>query len=872
MIISQWKKLTHQGVERFTDNEEIKNYKIVNSSILVLIILNIINFLGIMLISIVDESFRTKENFPILFKYLMVSLASGVILISLLKLSINTGRTLLIQFLQLVIAYAIVCSLSFMLGPRVGMQYYLILFIFFPIFYYGLSVIFKISISLIIFSLTVFIFYLLYQIKPFYPFPLYIEKVLFICIISFLGILFSLLMMYLAWQFSIGSKIKTTWNFITDLGVDKFTDEEDIKSHIILNSGIIIIQSLNIFMTIAILLIPILDSSYRYGELIKLVFIYLSIPIGFTLIYTVLYFLNCKTGKTLLFGVILHLIVITQIVIYSFMLGHNTGIQYFLLPTVLVPLFYAKIKTITKLIISLPNIVFIGIAMFIQYKTSALFPVSSYIEVIGFKIIIFFLSGTFSIMGIYLWWQFNVTKKVVNLWRWISELGLKDEMPFREKKERKTLNRLASFVLVAGILSLLISIIVYIIIIRINFNYYLHHFIVVIPPFATTIAAFLPLYFNKKDHTTIIRIAILSIAIFIVSINSFCILWGEKGSVHNLFYLFYMFVLGVKKDYRKLIIIAIILISINFIAINISYHYFNPLFEYLPNEEWIISIVNIISIYLPIIGLPYLIFMFWSDSNYLEDNLEAEQEKSENLILNILPFQVAKELKEKGVSEPVRYELVSVLFTDFVGFTQIAEKLESKELLGELDKCFSYFDSITKRYNLEKIKTIGDSYMLAGGLPEENYTHAFDCCLAALEIQAFMNQMKEIKDGQGLPYWELRLGINTGSVVAGVIGEMKFAYDIFGDSVNTASRMESSGTPGKINISLETYNIVKFLFNCEHRGKVAAKRKGDIDMFYVNGIKPRYSVNGEGRVPNDRFQEIYEKLAGGAKLVAKSSA
>ncbi len=246
-----------------------------------------------------------------------------------------------------------------------------------------------------------------------------------------------------------------------------------------------------------------------------------------------------------------------------------------------------------------------------------------------------------------------------------------------------------------------------------------------------------------------------------------------------------------------------------------------------------------------------------------ELRLKKEQERSERLLLNILPKVVAEELKASGRAEAREYEQATVLFSDFVGFTRIAEKLSPRELIDELDKCFGYFDQVTEKYRLEKLKTIGDSFMCAGGIPRVNNTHAIDCCLAALEIQAFMNQMKEIKHMQGLDYWELRLGMNTGPLVAGVVGHKKFAYDVWGDTVNTASRLESSGVPGKINISLTTYDAVKRLFDCEHRGQVQAKNKGDIDMYFLNGIRADLSVKGEGRVPNEEFRKIYKNTMRG---------
>ena len=240
--------------------------------------------------------------------------------------------------------------------------------------------------------------------------------------------------------------------------------------------------------------------------------------------------------------------------------------------------------------------------------------------------------------------------------------------------------------------------------------------------------------------------------------------------------------------------------------------------------------------------------------------VEAKEAESNRLLLNILPETIATELKAHGATKPIRIASATVMFTDFVGFTRISEKLSPEEVVDELDKCFSYFDQVTEKYRLEKLKTIGDSFMCAGGLPTPNKTHAIDCCLAALEIQAFMNQMKEIKHQQGFDYWELRLGMNTGPLVAGVVGHKKFAYDVWGDTVNTASRLESSGVPGKINISLSTYEAVKHLFACEHRGQVKAKNKGDIDMYFLNGIRPELSVNSVGRVPNKDFLDQYRQL------------
>lgn len=238
-------------------------------------------------------------------------------------------------------------------------------------------------------------------------------------------------------------------------------------------------------------------------------------------------------------------------------------------------------------------------------------------------------------------------------------------------------------------------------------------------------------------------------------------------------------------------------------------------------------------------------------------NLEREKSKSDSLLLNILPTKVAEELKNSGYTKPILYESVSVMFTDFVGFTHLAESMTPDSLVSQLDDCFKIFDFIIAGHRLEKLKTIGDGYMCAGGLPERNETHAIDICLAAIDISSYINQLQIEKKEKGEKIWELRIGINTGSLVAGVVGNTKFAYDVWGDTVNIASRMESSGFNGRINISTTTYERVKDFFDFEYRGKIIAKRKGDMDMYFLSKIKEELSENGEGIKPNKKFWDNY---------------
>ena len=213
--------------------------------------------------------------------------------------------------------------------------------------------------------------------------------------------------------------------------------------------------------------------------------------------------------------------------------------------------------------------------------------------------------------------------------------------------------------------------------------------------------------------------------------------------------------------------------------------------------------------------------------------IAREKKRSDDLLLNILPAEVAEELKASGEAHAQQHETVSIIFTDFVGFTKLSEKLTPTELIAELNYCFKAFDNITTKYNIEKIKTIGDSYMAVSGLPTANADHALNAVKAALEIRDFIVAYKEQREQQGKVSFEMRIGINSGEVVAGIVGIKKFAYDIWGDAVNIASRMETNGYPGKVNISETTYNLVKDHYDTEYRGELDAKGKGLIKMYFA---------------------------------------
>lgn len=237
--------------------------------------------------------------------------------------------------------------------------------------------------------------------------------------------------------------------------------------------------------------------------------------------------------------------------------------------------------------------------------------------------------------------------------------------------------------------------------------------------------------------------------------------------------------------------------------------------------------------------------------NKRTEDLILEKEKSEKLLANVLPKITASEIMEKGKAAKIKYNFVTVLFSDIQGFTKIAEETNPEVLIDELDKFFFYFDSVVERLGIEKIKTIGDAYMCAGGIPEKNRTNPVEVILAAIEMQGYMKELKKSTELSGMKFWDIRIGIHTGTVIAGVVGQKKLSFDIWGDTVNTASRMESSGEAGKINISGTTFEFVKDFFICEHRGKMPVKYKGEIDMYFVNGIIP--DLRDDKGLPNRKF-------------------
>lgn len=712
---------------------------------------------------------------------------------------------------------------------------------------------------------------------PLYPIPEPFRSITFYILIGTSSSFFIACFAYVAYKHNWVKRVMVYWEALSVYGL-RWTDSDDERTHHIITNQTMVLHSifppLILFVSLALSLVLLWQGTEGWWKHL-LAFAAVAILSGSLWL---LIFLQAakhwRAGFIFLFFVVDFAVVTCMV----FLTGGKLGIQYFYIAMIPLPiyLFPGRRRLVTAEILAIAGAVF---GIFFSPKLRPLLEIPQWIVDPVYLIAVTLIVVSLGIGTIYIWLQRKVTQKLYLAWEWVSMLGISNEIPLRKRRHEILLNRCIA-ISVVYCLPIATANIAFVGIVEVaqgNFailwlgiNY--------LPPFWLLGACCVFILYQRRaakkfyissERGLFIEYFLISGALLLIVYIS--ILMQFKA----FFWAFIFVVIAIigfipVPDLRgRLINFSFIVVALCAFAVIIAVHdKYGPL---MPPPEWTVLPQSIILTSLIAIVLYLVPFYLRHESDKSEGALELAHQKSESLLLNILPRDVADELKDKGHAAPVRIESVTVMFTDFAGFTKISESLSPEQVVDELDKCFSYFDQIMEKYNLEKLKTIGDSYMCAGGIPKPNHTHAIDCCLAAMEIQAFMNQMKDIKAMQGLPYWELRLGIHTGPLVAGVVGHKKFAYDVWGDTVNTASRMESSGTTGKINISRETQERVKFLFDCEHRGQVAAKNKGMIDMFYLNGLKHRFSKGGEGRgrVPNARFREVYAAIARGATLVSK---
>ena len=242
-----------------------------------------------------------------------------------------------------------------------------------------------------------------------------------------------------------------------------------------------------------------------------------------------------------------------------------------------------------------------------------------------------------------------------------------------------------------------------------------------------------------------------------------------------------------------------------------------------------------------------------SEMDVMRRELDIKRHEVDQLMRSVMPAGIVREMRERKRVEPKFFSSATVMFTDFYGFTRMTSTMPPGDLVDTLDQFFTVFDGIVERHRMERLKTIGDSYMCVAGIPDANRTHPADACLAALEMREVMARHGRQRTKIRMEPWQMRIGINTGPVIGGIVGQSKMAFDIWGNTVNIASRHESSGAPGRINISENTHGFVRHLFDFEERGCVEMKNAAAMPMYFLERIKPHLSANADGTVPNDKF-------------------
>ncbi|MCX7633629.1 MAG: adenylate/guanylate cyclase domain-containing protein [Turneriella sp.] len=307
-----------------------------------------------------------------------------------------------------------------------------------------------------------------------------------------------------------------------------------------------------------------------------------------------------------------------------------------------------------------------------------------------------------------------------------------------------------------------------------------------------------------------------------------CIVYGKESGLDQFFYAAFVSVFFIVDRYQKILIVpALVGFVLEYLLVQYLLAHIDPVAHITGEDARTVSFFSSASVFI-LLGAQCLQFYYNNLRGEIE--LEKARQRSDELLRNILPEPIAEELKRNGTVVPVEHEAVTVVFTDFVGFTASTEFRNPAELLRELDECFSAFDAIIEKHGLEKLKTIGDAYMFAGGVPSALDNSAELCVLAAREILNFVAQRRQHNPN----FWQIRIGMHTGRLVAGIIGRKKFIYDVWGDTVNTASRLETAGEPGRINVSAATYERIKHKFRCNYRGEIAVKGKGMLPMYFVD--------------------------------------
>lgn len=433
-----------------------------------------------------------------------------------------------------------------------------------------------------------------------------------------------------------------------------------------------------------------------------------------------------------------------------------------------------------------------------------------------------------------------------SFWQWVSDFAIPEGTSPDERKLHVSANQLmmVTLILIAAMsFSLLVA---WVMLLQVNFHFYRNYYLGGLPAvLALVIGTGIYIYRGKtrRFYGPIVAFAYLMTAL----ITSLTVIFG---GVYGLEY-WVLVVMGIgifvlhKKAFLRHSGTLFALVA--FIGLRI-WTYYMP--EILPVPHQPTRIFYILFTAAALFLIMVLEFRFIAQqSTRAEDAFIAQRDLADKLLLNIMPQSVANELKLKGKYEPRHYESVTVLFTDFVGFTRLAAGMSPHDLLASLESCFGEFDRIVQKHGLEKLKTIGDSYMCAAGIPDPVADHAERAARAALDFLAVVNGQKAQAEKNGRPYWDIRIGLHTGPLVAGIIGDHKFAYDIWGDTVNIASRMESAGEVGRINLSAATAQSIGGKFEIRSRGLQNAKSLGDTEMFELVAATSRAKVNSAQETP-----------------------
>ncbi len=415
-----------------------------------------------------------------------------------------------------------------------------------------------------------------------------------------------------------------------------------------------------------------------------------------------------------------------------------------------------------------------------------------------------------------------------NFWQRVSHFGVPEDVSPDEKKLHIAANQLmmVTIMLIASMSSSLL--IAWVALLKVDYTFYKNYFWGGAVPFSALILAVSIFIYRGKTRRFFGPIVVFAYLMTALITGITIIFGGIYGLEYWILIVMGMgiFVLHKKPLLRR---VSVFFSLLAFVGLRLWILYYP---ELLPVPDAPVRMIYYVAMALAIFLIIFLEFRFISQqSARAEDAFIEQRDLADKLLLNVMPESVARELKAKGAYAPRHYDAVTVIFTDFVGFTRLAATMIPADLVHSLDAMFGRFDKIVQKHGLEKLKTIGDAYMCAAGIPEPSADHACRAARAALEFLAVIAETKANSVKNGSPHWDIRIGLNTGPVVAGIIGEHKFAYDIWGDTVNVAARMESAGEIGKINLSAATAQELETHFVVRSRGLQAAKSLGEIEMF-----------------------------------------